>query len=151
MSVPTSGRRVQSLPAPFEEGLDLADELHRLGGGALADHAARLVGDQPVLHVVRSGNRWDVGLWLVRPRIWVLAGERHLFVGAWWGGSQRGGREPLEETVSYGDILHHVYNDVTGELLLKLPHGRELPDTRMSPLDGYQMLAQIEKGRENHV
>ncbi len=146
-----AGRLLAELPEPFTEPVVLAEEVCRLGGRHVLPCIEGLVAEEPIYHVVRSDTRCDVGRWLSRPYLWVLAGERDLFVGA-WGSAGRPGCCPREYRVTFADLTGYAYEDVVGASVVKTHHDHhaEVPALRMSPLDGYQLLAQIEKGPTGH-
>jgi hypothetical protein len=77
----------------------------------------------------------------------VLATGTALYLGAW---SERGGSpRPLARRLPYANLACWLYNDITGELLLRpATGGQDPPGLAMTPLDGYQFLAQIRKGRD---
>ena len=137
-----------ALPEPYEAPVQLRSELCRLGGRGIAAYAEALLGDEEVFHVVRSRARHDVGVWFRRPRIWVFATAGELVLGAW--SRFRQGPAPLERRIDYAALRAWIYNDVTGELLVKTRDPTDdLPGLRMAPLDGYQLLAQIRKGLDH--
>jgi len=95
-----------------------------------------VLADAEVFHLVRSRSRVDVGGWLRGRRVWVAAGARELVLFAH-------GPRPYSQTIPFAELRSSVYNPVTGELALKPCADVRAASLRMSPLDAYQLLAQI--------
>ena len=100
---------------------------------ALSDE---VLGAEEVFFLVKTGTRADVGRWYRRSRVWACALARELVLFAC-------GRNPYAERIPFAELRGSVYNPVTGELALAPAGSARLRNLRMTPLDGYQMLAQI--------
>ena len=96
-------------------------------------------GKTDVYVLVRTGTTVDVGQWLTNGRVWACATATDLILLA-------AGRAPVVQKTPYHSIRESIYNPITGEFVLA-PH-RELKVNRIrvSALEGYQMLAQIDQG-----
>lgn len=137
-------RCLVGLPPACTEALALDAEMVSRSGRVWIEQARSFLGDRPVHHLARTATRVDVGAWIGRVRLWCFATADSLLLGAWGGLSPAS--QPYEEVVPYRDLRSWTYNAVRGELLLG-GHGlRHWPGLRVKPLDGYQFLAQIEKG-----
>ena len=114
------------LPRPEKELL----EKHRGGDG--------------IFLVVKTGTRVDTGGWLRKRRVWVFvfSGEFVLLAG---------GRKSYVEKIPFGRLGETRYNHVTGELVLAPADGMRVRKVRVSPLEGYQMLAQVRSKRSEHA
>lgn len=95
-----------------------------------------LRGRDRVLLLLLSESMADVGRWLIRGRVWVCATDTELvaFAAGW---------RPLMQRIPYRHIQESLYNTITGELVLAPNYQFAIPRIRMSPLEAYQMLAQI--------
>jgi len=128
------------LPSPNATPLDRASAvLSRLSKAErrVAEEALR---GHDVFLAVKSRGRADTGGWLWRRRVWAFALADGLVLLA-------AGRVPYVERIPYADLHESVYNAVTGELALAPASADTTPSPprrlKMTPLDGYQMLAQI--------
>jgi hypothetical protein len=95
-----------------------------------------ILSDTDVLYLVKSRSRIDVGSWIRDRRIRVAATPTHLLLFS-------GGKRPLAERLAYSELYDSVYNHVTGALILAPHIDSRFCTLRISPVDGYQLLAQI--------
>lgn len=105
--------------------------------------AEGLIDGQDVFLVVRTGTKVDVGSWLARGRVWLVAMDDSLVVVA----TGMAGARPLAERIGYDRLGESQYNHVTGQLALspaKLAGARGL---NLPPIEGCQVLAQIYRER----
>jgi hypothetical protein len=100
---------------------------------ALAQSA---LGASEVFVLLGTTSRVDVGGWLRGGRVWAAALADRLVLFA-------AGERPYCEELPYARLRGSVYNPVTGELVLAPAEEARVTRLRLSPLDGYQMLAQI--------
>lgn len=123
------------LPAPVRTPLEagaVVEPLSKAQRALVVEH----LGDAPVYLALRAGTRIDTGSWVWRPRVRVFALDAALMLLA-------AGRRPRAERIPFTDLRESVYNAVTGEVVLAPAHHVRVRRLRMSPLDGYQLLAQI--------
>jgi len=132
MTVPIAAE----LPAPRTTPIDRAAHILPMLSKAEWPVVEQALGQRDVFLAVKSRGRADTGGWLGRRRVWAFAlADGLLLVAA--------GRAPCIERVPYADLRESVYNAVTGELALAPSHHVSVRRLKMTPLDGYQMLAQI--------
>lgn len=95
-----------------------------------------LCGSDRVRVLLLSESMADVGRWLIRGRVWVCATDTELvaFAAGW---------RPLMQRIPYRHIQESLYNMITGELVLAPNYQFAVNRIRLSPLEAYQMLAQI--------
>jgi len=122
------------LPDPITTPPD-TEGIGRLRRGARR-LAESLVGEDDVMVLLKSRTRVDVGGWLGRRRVWVAALRDSLALFA-------PGRRPCRARIPFAQLRGSTYNPVTGELVLAPAEDAPVRALRVSPLDGYQMLAQI--------
>jgi len=131
MTVPVHSPASVPLPPPCREPLPIdKPPLKRL----LQRH--EFLSDIDVLYLVNSRSRIDVGSWIRDRRIRVAATSTHLLLFA-------SGKRPLAERLAYSELYDSVYNHVTGALILAPHIDSRFCTLRMTPVDGYQLLAQI--------
>jgi len=108
---------------------------------ALAEEVLR---SEDVFVFVRTRTRVDVGEWFRRGRVHLcaLAGHVALFAA---------GKRPYVERIPFRSLRESRYNHVTGELVLSPADDVRVRGLKMSPLDGYQVLAQIYHKDEDHA
>ena len=143
------------LPPPRLEPLARGEGALALAG-RLADVAAEALGDARVLVVVRTATRVDVGSWLGPSRVWLFAlAEQFLLLAPprnplarWPGLARRLGvsTRPYVERIGLSQLRGSTYNHVTGELVLAPANAVRLRRLKVTPRDGYQLLAQIRHG-----
>ncbi len=104
----------------------------------------KLRGGDGIFLVLKTGTRVDTGGWLRKRRVWafVFSGELVLLAG---------GRKSYVEKVPFGRLGEARYNHVTGELVLAPADGMRVRSVKVSPLDGYQMLAQVRDKGSAHA
>lgn len=106
----------------------------------LADPEERLfketLGREPVFVFLRTGSGVDVGHWLGNGVVWlaVTASEVVLFAA---------GRKPYVERIPFDLLRTSLYNHVMGALVLSPAPEVRLRNVRLTPAEGYQVLAQI--------
>jgi len=100
------------------------------------DLTANLIGQADAFLVVRTRTAIDVGGWLGRRRIRAVALADGLVLMA-------PGRRPYGERIAFADLGESLYNHVTGEVVLAPAPDARVRRLRLSPLEGYQLLAQI--------
>ncbi len=131
----------------------------RLSKGQRATAEEVLAGAE-VFFIVRTGTKTDVGSWLGPGRACAcaLADELLLFAPKWdpraglfWlvtlAGKLGLRMPPYVERIPFGELRRSSYNHVTGELVLAPAEGVRVRRLKMSPLDGYQLLAQVCHGK----
>ena len=107
--------------------------------------ARKVLGAEALFVLARTRSRVDVGSWLGRRRVCAaaLGGELALFAA---------GRRPYRERIPFSRLRESQYNSVTGELVLAPAEGARVRALRVSPLDAYQLLAQMhEEPPQNHT
>jgi hypothetical protein len=124
------------LPPPRREPLDKAAAPGASGPERRRRFLLDLLGDRDLYLALPSRTAVDVGSWLGRRRVAVYALGDGLVLAAW-------GPRPYVERVPYEALRESLYNHVTGELVLGPAPETCVRRLRMSPLDGYQVLAQI--------
>ncbi len=105
--------------------------------------AKKIIDGQDIFLIVRTGTKVDVGSWLTRGRVWLVALEDSLVLVA----TGLAGPRPLAERIEYDRLRESQYNHVTGQLVLspaKLAGTRGL---NLPPIQGCQVLAQIYRER----
>lgn len=100
---------------------------------ALLDEA---LGGAPAIFLARSGTRVDVGQWLQNATAWLCATPEALVIAA-------AGKKPFVARVPYAMLQDSLYNHVMGALALSPARGLAPSEYRMTPAEGYQLLAQI--------
>jgi hypothetical protein len=124
------------LPPPRTEPLDWASAARCRPSKAERRVAQEALVGRDVLVAVRTRSKADTGGWLRQRAVWAFALADELVLVA-------AGRDPYVEHIPFAELGESVYNAVTGELALApAPHVR-VRSLRMTPADGYQMLAQI--------
>ncbi len=125
------------LETPIERSGEIWDELMEEGKKLLEEAS----GGADIFMLVRTGARIDTGNWLANGTVWVIVMKDALGLFA-------AGAKPYVEHVPFRFLRDSLYNHVTGELVLAPAHGAKVRFLKMSPADGYQMLAQIYNGKE---
>jgi hypothetical protein len=95
-----------------------------------------LRGSDTVILLLLSESLADVGQWMLRSRVWLFATPTELVAFA-------SGRRPVVQRVPFQHIQESLYNNVTGELVLAPNRKFKLSRIEISPVEGYQFLAQI--------
>ncbi len=106
--------------------------------------AESLAGEEDVLVLLRTRSRIDVGGWFGRRRVWVAALADSLVLFA-------PGRRPCRARIPFAQLRESAYNPVTGELALAPAEAAPVRALRVSPLDGYQLLAQFRCEDASHA
>jgi hypothetical protein len=132
--MPSAG--LLELPPPVREPLDKTAALPRALSARARAYVQDLLGADDLYVAVPSGTAADVGSWLGRRRVVVCALKGALVLAAH-------GPRPYAERVPYAALRESQYNHVTGELVLGPAPDARVRRLRVSPLDGYQVLAQI--------
>ncbi len=105
--------------------------------------ADKLVDGRDVYAVIRTKTKVDVGSWLARGRVWIVAlADSLVFVAVGLGGSR-----PLAEIIAYDRLGKSRYNHVTGQLALSPAKIAGVRGLRLPPIEGRQVLAQIYQER----
>ncbi|NQT92519.1 MAG: hypothetical protein HQ559_07145, partial [Lentisphaerae bacterium] len=102
------------------------------------DLLRELCGSDRVSYLVHSQTRVDVGTWFSKGLLWVAAGSTELVLLA-------AGKRPFFEKVPFAYLDRSLYNHVTGEVILAPAESTRLSCIRLTPEQGYQLLAQIYK------
>ena len=144
------------LPPPRLEPLTQGSRALAELPGRVAGVAAEALGDEDVFVVVRTSTRVDVGSWLGRSRVWLLAlAEQFVLLALprnplarWPNLARRLGvsTRPYVERIALSRLRGTTYNHVTGELVLAPANAARLRRLKVTPRDGYQLLAQIRHG-----
>lgn len=94
--------------------------------------------------LIRSHTRVDTGRWFRRPRVWIACFTDRLALAA-------SGPRPVVAVAPFTDLRETQFNHVTGEL--NLAPAPDLPrrTLRMTPVDGYRILAQIHHEGADHA
>jgi hypothetical protein len=95
-----------------------------------------LLGGEQAVFLVCSGTDVDVGQWIRKRAAWLCATRSELVVFAL-------GRRPFSARIPFQLLRESLYNHVTGALALAPAHGLEPREYRMTPTEGYQLLAQF--------
>lgn len=96
---------------------------------------------EPTFVLVKTKSVIDTGGWFANGRIWIAALKSDLILMA-------AGKKPMLERIPFLHIQESLYNHVTGELVLAPPRGIRTTSVAMTPIDGYQFLAQIYTNKE---
>lgn len=99
-----------------------------------------ICGKDQVFLVLRSPTKVDVGSFLRKSRVWLCAAASDLVLFA-------AGHKPLLLRIPYAHLQQSLYNQVTGELVLAPDRKYPLSHVELSPVQGYQLLAQIFHGK----
>lgn len=102
----------------------------------LAQRFEKLFDEGEIYYAVHTQTRVDVGYWFRQARVWAIATSGHLLLFA-------RGKRPLAECIPYRSLQESTYNHVTGCLTFASKVDKRYCKLKMSPVDGYQMLAQI--------
>jgi hypothetical protein len=132
------------LPDPIVQPLDRGAEVLGRLGKAARRLAQPLIGQDDVFVLLKTRSRVDTGGWLGRRRVWAAALADALVVFA-------PGRRPCSERIPFAQLRESTYNHVTGELVLAPPEGMHVRSLRVSPLDGYQLIAQFRSEEGSHA
>lgn len=97
-----------------------------------------LIGLQDILWLMRTNTKVDVGMWFRKRRLYVCLLSHKLVLFA-------NGRKPCAETIPLTELRESRYNHVTGEVVLAPTEGMRINRLKMSPRNGFQLLAQIYK------
>lgn len=124
------------LPAATREPLAGTREALSLMTESEQKLLATLCGSDAVLMAVHTGTTVDVGGWVRKARVWVIATATDLVLIA-------AGRKPLVQKIAYGHIRASLYNHVTGELVLAPNRKFRVSHVKVHPAEGFQLLAQI--------
>lgn len=105
-----------------------------------------VLGAEPVYYGVKSKTWVDVGSWWSKAPIWVVASTRLylLSCGLFWLTPR-----PFVVKIEYKDVIHSIYAHERGNVILKMTDS--LYSLRVDPIAGYQILAQIQKGKEQNA
>jgi hypothetical protein len=95
-----------------------------------------VVGKSKILLVYKTGSHIDVGHWFGGGIVWVCAAADELALFA-------AGRRGYSERVPFRLLRESLYNHVTGELALAPATELGVRTLKMTPAEGYQLLAQI--------
>ena len=93
-------------------------------------------GNDTVILLLLTEAMTDVGQWMLQSRVWLCATKTDLVVFA-------AGRRPLLQRIPFRHLQESLYNNVTGELVLAPDRKFKLSHIELSPVEGYQFLAQI--------
>ncbi len=88
------------------------------------------------LLVLKSGSKVDVGYWFRKGAVWVCATPGEIILLA-------AGPKPFAQKTPFHFLRESLYNHVTAQVVLAPAPGLAMRSFRLSPLDGYQVLAQI--------
>ena len=121
-----------ALTAPTEHTAEIRALMAPAAQRLLAD----ICGTAPVLILLKTDSTTDTGNWFRQGRVWAAATAGDLVLLA-------SGRKPFFQKAPLAYLRESLYNHVTGELVLAPNRGWKLDRVAMSPLDGYQLLAQI--------
>ncbi|MDP6117069.1 MAG: hypothetical protein QF437_21650 [Planctomycetota bacterium] len=136
VDVRESSRASLELPPPFttplkkngEEFQHLSRSEHRAAEEAL--------GDRPVFFLSKCDTTVDVGHWLSGGVVWAAATESEVVLFS-------AGRRPFIEEIPFTHLYKSLYNHITGEVIFAPAEAESLTRIRLSPVHGYQLLAQI--------
>ena len=104
--------------------------------GRFVQRFPELFEDDDVFCAIKTRTSVDVGHWVFRARVWAIATPEHLLVIAT-------GKQPLAMRIAYSQLANSTYNHVTGCLTLAPNVDSRIQNLKVSPVDGYQLLAQI--------
>lgn len=135
IEVHESSKTKLELPAPATHPLENPADGHGMEEPEreLFDELCR---DDNVYLLLRSETKVDVGQWLGNGAVWAVAGETELTLMA-------GGKKPFCEKLPYSHLYKSLYNNVTGEVVLSPAEEARVGGVKLSPVEGYQLLAQI--------
>lgn len=123
--------------APIPDGAEIFEEMSPAERALFRECSA----GEPFFVVVKTKTGVDTGGWLSRGRLWMAALKNDIVLAA-------AGKKPLLERIPFLHIQESLYNHVTGELVLAPPRGIRVTSAEMTPIDGYQLLAQIYSNKE---
>ena len=129
----------RQLPPPRTEPLDKAREVLAAMGYRERFLARQLLAGEDVFAVARTRTKIDVGSWVFRGRVWVLALAESLAIVA----CGPCGNRVRAEKIPYEMLRQSRYNHVTGQLALAPIERLPFRGLRVDPIGGYRILAQI--------
>jgi hypothetical protein len=99
---------------------------------------------QDAFVLVKTGSEVDVGSWVARGQAWACAMADDLMLFA-------SGRRPYVQRIPYRQLRESLYNHVTGSIAMAPVREAELQTLKVTPAEGYQLLAQIYKDVEKET
>lgn len=133
----------QDLPAPLTDAIDVGpDGMPDTMSNEERDLFRELCSEDRVTYLVHSQTHVDVGRWFSKGALWAAAASTELVLFA-------AGKRPFFEKVPYAYLGKSLYNHVTGEVILAPAESTRTSGLRLTPEQGYQLLAQIYKEEDN--
>lgn len=96
----------------------------------------RECGKDDTILLLLTGSVADVGRFFRKSRVWLCITRSEVILLA-------AGRQPLVQRIPFPHIQQSLYNHITAELVLAPNRKFTLPNVKVSPVQGYQVLAQI--------
>ncbi len=139
VTVQVTSQVKQDLPPPVTEALALgARDLPEAMSRQERELLQEMAGEAPVYYLVHSESRVDVGHWFSRGALWAATTDTELVLFAV-------GKRPFFEKVPFAYLRKSMYNHVTGEVILAPAESTRVHGVKVTPEQGYQVLAQIYK------
>ena len=101
-----------------------------------------LLPGRPVRMVLLTGSTVDVGRWVFRGRLWLVATDDAILLAA-------AGPIPYLQELNMADLADAVYSPVTGELVLGDPRTVDVRGVRLRPVAARDVLNWIQKQRQS--
>lgn len=141
VNVRASSKLAVELPPPVTE--PLSDSAEIFGEMSPSERALfrECSAGEPCFVLVETKTAIDTGGWFSRGRIWMAALGKDIVIVA-------AGKKPFLERIPFLHIQESLYNHVTGEFVLAPPRGLRVTSAGMTPIEGYQLLAQIYSNKE---
>ena len=136
ISVRSSSHLQRDLPPPITEPLAAGSARFEEMRAAERKLFEQVVGRTPVYFVARTDTRFDVGGWLSKALVWVVATDDELVLFAQ-------GKRAHSERIPFRVLRESLYNHVTGTIALAPAKEITTSQLTLMPAEGYQLLAQI--------
>ncbi len=95
-----------------------------------------LRGTAKIFMTLCSDTKIDTGSWLKKSHLWLACTENSLLLWA-------AGKKSFSIKIPYDLLKESIYNHITGELILFPAPQLKYKNIKVSPQDGFQILAQI--------